>query len=468
MFDVTEVQREALIRSYNKPGFAYFMEMGLGKTRTDLIDTMEAAAAGWIDCAVVVCPNSFKEGWVAEIEKWNFSINPHVYESGANASNRNFLKQKFTGLPMVIINYEALRTGAGQDYILQFIKGRKAKITADESIQIKTYNSAQTKSALALSKYFVRRRILSGKPMTQGPHDIWAQMRFIGGLENYNYFAFKTIFCKMGGFKGKQVIGTVNPERLASLLDPLCYKAEKKDSLNIPKTHSLREYKLGPTLQKHYDNMMDDFVVWLESGETVTIEAAITKFAKLQQIQSGFIITEEGKIEKLVDDNNNPRLCALVDLIETELIGKICVPYHHLATGRMLMQSLAKYQPAMIAGKDTMNQSETDVEAEKKRFNDDPNCRVIILQTKAAKYGHTLLAGPKPEDRCYTMAFFENTYSLDDRSQIEDRIHRTGQKADGCNYIDFVGTPLDKSVAQALDRKESVYKSIMDHVTRRA
>jgi hypothetical protein len=89
-------------------------------------------------------------------------------------------------------------------------------LVLDESIQIKTYDSQQTKAALKLAQLFQYKRILSGKPQTQGPHDLWAQMKAIGAM-NTNYFPFKTTFCKMGGFKGKKVVGAQNEELLADI-----------------------------------------------------------------------------------------------------------------------------------------------------------------------------------------------------------------------------------------------------------
>ena len=56
----------------------------------------------------------------------------------------------------------------------------------------------------------------------------------------------------------------------------------------------------------------------------------------------------------------------------------------------------------------------------------------MLLQAEAGKYGHTLVG--TPDDPCATMIFFENSYSLDTRSQLEDRIHRMGAVAESCLY----------------------------------
>ena len=93
-----------------------------------------------------------------------------------------------------------------------------------------------------------------------------------------------------------------------------------------------------------------------------------------------------------------------------------------------------------------------------------PNCRGILLQTRASKYGHTLLGGKNLNDHCYTQLVYENTYSLDDRSQIEDRHHRHGQIADSVLYIDFIGSQLDRNAVEALKRKEDMFQSVFRNI----
>ena len=58
------------------------------------------------------------------------------------------------------------------------------------------------------------------------------------------------------------------------------------------------------------------------------------------------------------------------------------------------------------------------------------------------------------------MVFFESTYSADTRDQICDRIHRRGQTGEYVLYVDLSGSDLDRRIALALQRKDSLYKSV--------
>jgi hypothetical protein len=71
-----------------------------------------------------------------------------------------------------------------------------------------------------------------------------------------------------------------------------------------------------------------------------------------------------------------------------------------------------------------------------------------------------LLGGEAARDHCSTMIFFENSYSLDTRTQVEDRIHRRGQRGENVLYIDLAGTELDRRVVRALQKKEDLYEAV--------
>lgn len=457
MQDLNPAQIEALRLSKGKRGFGYLMEMGLAKTRTDLTDTMRWVDEYDVTRSIVMVPNSFKGGWVAEIEKWGFDMTPHVFESGNDYWNERFLRSTFENLPVLIVNYEAIRSAKTQDYIARFIGNRRAKVTADESIQIGIHDSAQTKAAIEIAKTCYVRRILSGKWVTQGPHNIWPQMRFIGQFDGYNYFAFRSRYCQLGGFKGKTIVGDKNADELAQRVSPFVFKAFKSDYLKIGKNYTTREYKLHPVIQKHYDDMFSEFMIWLNEDEAITVDVAIAKYGKMAQIMTGFAYDDEGKARQLVRDEDNTRLKSLQDFVEYEMTSKLLVPYHHRAVFDMLMRNFSKYNPAYIRG----GMSPDEITEQKREFNENPNCRIMFLQDVASKYGHTLLGGPEPQNRCSTMAFFENTYSLDTRSQIEDRNHRWGQLEEFCTYVDFAGTPLDLKMTAALQRKENFFQVFM-------
>ena len=464
-FELKQVQIDALRASNGAEGFAFYMEMGLGKTLTALAEFVGLLDTRSATRMFVGCPNSFKTGWVDEAAEWGIDLDFFVWNAGDEDALARWMRKEFKKPPCIIANYEAIRSEKLRALIKTYCKDRRVYAVWDESIQLKAHDSLQTKAAIELEPHFAYKRLLSGKYITQGPHDLWGQMRAIGALKGKNYYAFKTAFCLMGGFKMKQVIGAQNEEILAQLINPYIFRATKSERTGLPpKSHTIREYKLSPEMLSMYRQMEDEFVLWLESsGEEVVVDAAITKYIKLAQIQAGFIIKDDRTVVELVPPMSNPRVKALVDILENEATGKVLIPYHHRYTFEILYKVLAKYNPAYIRGR----MLGEEIDEQKRRFNRDHDCRVMLLQTRASKYGHTLLGDQRfAEHACNTMVFFENTYSLDDRSQIEDRNHRHGQLQDSVLYVDLVGTSIDRNAVIALQRKESVFQAISSALRR--
>ena len=201
-------------------------------------------------------------------------------------------------------------------------------------------------------------------------------------------------------------------------------------------------------------------MVWLDSGDVVTVDQVISKHMKLQQISSGFIIDEFGQPNWLLPFEKTPKFIDLQDRVENYLTGKIIVIAHYTETINALMKAFSEYQPALIMGNRGMKLHGRDVENEKNRFNNDPKCRMIVGQSKAIKYGHTLMA--QPGDPCSTTAFFENSYSLDDRAQCEERNQGEGQVS-AIHMLDYYSSMVEQTIIAALQRKEDIAIKIMDY-----
>ena len=277
------VQLEAITRADGRRGYAYFMEMGLGKTLTVLTEFKTLRMCNAVERLVVICPNSFKGGWKNEIEKHRTGLSAIIYESGRT--------RRPTDEDVLIINYEAARTKAGLEVIFKFIEDKSCYLALDESIKLKNRLSQQTKAIIGsmykqemrggITMFFDYIRLLSGKPMSQGPHDLWAQMMAINEM-GMTYYGFQNRYCHLGGWMNKEVTGSQNEAELQEKLSKVSFQAKKKDWLTglPPKVYSIRRHTLGDALQKHYDEMEEEFLTYLQ-GETVTVAVAIAKYEKL-------------------------------------------------------------------------------------------------------------------------------------------------------------------------------------------
>ena len=444
------VQSTALKQGQGQPGFAYFMEMGLGKTAVVYAEFVDLIMKNEVEGMIVVCPNSLKKNWHNEAFKWGVG-------DGLNMAIWPNLPEKNKTPWVLIINYEAFSVGGAKASTLlpDILKKYRTYVVLDESVQIKNYRGKRTKALLDLAPLMAYKRILSGAPVVQGPHDLWSQLSFVGALPGYNYYAFRNKFCKMGGFKGKKIVGIRNEETLNKLINRWGFRAKKKDWLNLPpKIFTTRDLSMSKLQQEAYNDMLHDFVLMTDVIE-VTTEMVITQSMKLQQITSGFIIDDEGVVQTIEE---NPEKLTEIDNVLEEIDDKLLVPYHFRASFDMLIDRFPK--AAFIKG----GMSEDEIEYQKERFNEDDSVRQIFCQSASAKYGHTLLGSS--EVRCSTTYFFENNYALDDRLQMEDRNHRIGQSEtiDGVVYVDPICSPMDSKVIHALQFKLNIAEAVVDYI----
>lgn len=451
-----------LPRSLSRPigqpaiGWNHYLEMRLGKTPLALNEFELFLRRGAIKRLIVFCPNTYKQGWVDEAAKSGASVPWHTWDSNQAQEAFEFAA-KSNGEFGIAINYEALKSEKAKRFLYMYMNSR-AFLVNDESIKLKDHQSQQTKIALSYAKNAGIIRNLSGLPMTQGPHDLYPQFRAIRQLDGLNFYAFRNGYCLMGGFKAKKVVGVKDPAKLSALLDSCSFVAKRKDwgTMGVA-DYSLERLPMTDIQKRHYDEMDRDMVTMLQTGHQISADMVITKLMKLQQISSGFIYVGSGQPEFLEDPAQTPKMARLLNMLE-ETSDKVLVVYHYGASGDALLKALSKEKPAVIRGSIWMKTHNRNVEIEKRRFNNDSSCRIMILQASAGKYGHDLsgMAG----SRCTTTIFYENTYSLDDRTQLEAR--NTAAHQDWSNsYYDFVCSKVEENAIRALRRKESIVESVI-------
>jgi hypothetical protein len=376
-----------------------------------------------------------------------------VFESSDLKSYERFIKKNQSGI--VVANYEAL---AYKDKVaaLENLVGPHTMIVADESIRLKNPASAAFKSGHRLAKQCGVRRALSGKPMTQGPHDLYGQLRFIGELDGWTFSTFKSAFCDLGGYMGKQIRGAKNVDRLNKILEQCSWTARKIEWIQdfVLPDYTIRRVEMTGRQKELYNQLQREFVAELDDGSLITAEQIVTRLMKQAQVASGFIFDGSGNPISVVRPDENPRLNLIKNILTDELDTKLIVYCNYRPTIELLLTELSAFNPAVIRGR------ATDTIEQKQKFNDDPTCRVMVAQIEAAKYGHELI-GSKA-DPCFTSIYFEGSYSLDSRSQTEER-NQYGDIAVATTIIDIYSTPLDEAVVKAIQRKESMVMAVMKH-----
>ena len=251
-------QLKALEMSWNREVFAYFMEMGTGKSKVLLDNIAMLYDAGKINGALIVAPKGVVGTWYRqEIPTHlpdHIENTPVLWQANINKGQSRKLGTLFkTGeeLHILIMNVEAFSTQKGVDFARKFLSCHNTLMAIDESTTIKNPDAKRTKNICKLSEGVKYKRILTGSPITKSPLDLYKQCEFLYPelLGHSSYYTFRTRYAVMktanfGGRSVQIVVGYRNLEELSEKLKPFSYRVLKDDCLDLPaKTYMKRIIK---------------------------------------------------------------------------------------------------------------------------------------------------------------------------------------------------------------------------------
>ena len=456
-------QLKALEMSWNKEVFAYFMEMGTGKSKV-LIDNISMLYdKGKIDGALIVAPKGVVKTWyeqeipihmVDHIEKisvlWQALINKTQQEK------LNSLFKSEVKLHILIMNVEAFSTKKGVEFAGRFLNSHNAMMAIDESTTIKNPSAKRTKSILSLANLAKYRRILTGSPVTKSPLDLYTQCQFLDSwlLGHSSWYTFRTRYAIMKNmyFNGKtfqKVVGYKNLGELSEKLKPFSHRVLKDDCLDLPKkTFMKRIIQLSSDQLKVYAQMKQLALAEM-NGKMITTATALTQLMRLQQITCGHFKADDGTTQ----DIPNNRMGELIDVLY-EIEGKVVIWAHWQRDVNVIIKEIVKEFGEGCCvdyfGLTPQNKRQENI----KKFQEDENVRFFVGTPATGGYGITLTAASN-------MIYYSNGYDLEKRKQSEARIDRIGQTKP-MTYIDILAEKtVDERIVKALRKKINIAAEIM-------
>ena len=457
-------QLKALEMSWDKKVFAYFMEMGTGKSKV-LIDNMSMLYdKGLINGALIIAPKGVYKNWFdSEIPTHmpdHIEKKMVLWESSAGKSKELELKTLFKStfdLHILIMNVEALSTKKGKQFAETFLNCHKALMAIDESTTIKNPGAIRTKSIIDLGKDVKYKRILTGSPVTKSPLDLFTQCAFLDPwlLDHQSYYSFKTRYAitkqiNVSGRMVQIVVGYRNLPELSEKIKPFSHRVLKDDCLDLPpKTYMKRTIQLTEDQRKVYKQMKEIALATL-NGKLITTHNVITQLMRLHQITCGHFKSDDGQIQKIA----NNRLDELMDVL-SEMEGKAVIWAHYRYDIEVIVEAIKKeYGDNSVVT--YYGDTSTDDRQKAIKLIQDPNSpvRFIVGTPQTGGYGITLTGAS-------TMIYYSNGYDLEKRQQSEARIDRIGQEKP-MTYIDIIaeGT-VDEKIVKALRTKVDIATQIM-------
>tara|TARA_R110002020_G_scaffold1153_2_gene5672 strand:- start:2405 stop:3850 length:1446 start_codon:yes stop_codon:yes gene_type:complete len=459
-------QADALEISWDKINWAYFMEMGTGKSKVCIDNAALLFEHGEIDTFIIVAPKGVYRNWAyLEIPAhmpdrvgYQMAIwrpNPTKNEKAALTSFNNpseFLK-------ILVMNVEALSTAKGQRYLEAVLKGSNTLLAVDESTSIKSPKARRTKAIIKIASLAKYRRILTGFPVTQSPMDLWAQCRFLDkhllGDCGDNFFQFQYRYAVMkkrsvGTHSFNMVVGYRNLDALSKQLKNFSSRVMKEDCLDLPsKIYTQREVVLSEDQARIYSDLKTYALAHIEDENFMTTPNVMTQLLRMQQVLSGH--TRPDGSDNIIEIKDN-RLDELMTCLE-EVEGKVIIwSRFRYDVKRITAALLQKYGPSSAVsyfGDTTDEERTTAIE----HFQNG-DARFFIGNPQTGGYGITLTAAQ-------TVVYFANSFDLAVRMQSEDRAHRIGQ-TNHVTYIDLIAAgTIDDRIVKALRNKMDIASVVM-------
>ena len=435
------------LRPFQRAGVAYAMknervligdEMGLGKTVQALATCQGLAAFP----AVVVCPASLKVNWYREACKWLPGKRVTIWDSRG-------------GWPadVVVVNYDILGK------LVERLKELKPQtVIFDECHYLKTRKAKRTEAAKDLATVARIRLALSGTPILNRPSELVTQLELLGRIHEFGgYWQFVRRYCQaFRSEHGVDSAGASNLEELNHRLRSTCFiRRNKADVLTElpPKQRSVVPLTIDN--RSEYEHAEKELIEWIREqalkDDNLLLLSQADREAHADAAANRARASEAlVRIEKLKKLAARGKMAGIEAWIEDFLVSgeKLILFASHVD----IVQELARrFDAPAIYGDVPLPDRQKIVD----RFQQDPACRVIVLNIQAGGVGLTLTAASN-------VAFVEFGWNPGQMDQAEDRAHRIGQTDQVTAWYLAAEQTIDEWIIALIEEKRAVVTAATD------
>lgn len=464
-------QAKALNVGLSRDKYAFFYEMGTGKSAIILNLAAELFARGDIDRAIIITTKRVVPQIVEEQYPIHFPTGVQCKIAAFPSAKANKLfKYPEYHLLIAVAGYGALQSDNQTKELIEFAKNKRTAIFLDECQNIKGYSTKRFANLWKLRPHLCRKYLFSGEPAPLGPIDLFSQFKFLDEniVGHASLTSFKNAYCIMGGYEGREIVSYRNLPELSASIAPHSEYLKIDSVIDMPEQvyHTI---KIPPSSEQRalYDRMELDFVVSVEAASKQSDPVVMTKLAKnaaskfmtLQQISNGFFYSDAEEDEtrgQLVVINDDKAEYVAQELIERNSKTVVFARFHADldALGRAFSKEGIK--AVEFSGR------KDNAHNEKARlaFINDPTVEVFYATQASGGTGLNLQVA-------HRTIYYSNSFSYGDRIQSESRTWRAGQNKT-CLYYDLVTFNIDKLILENLQMKQDLSKELSSMTTLKA
>ena len=462
-------QMEGVIYGLEHESFLLGDDQGLGKTK-EIIDLAmcRKQTDGLKHCLIICGINGNKYNWADEVkihsreDSWilgtRFTKRPPIKMIEGSTKDKmedlNNVPHQF----FWITNIETLRGGSfkekqGKRTVIRFPIAEKIQelcdrgiigmIAFDEAHKAKNPDSQQGKALLSIDCKGPKIP-MSGTFVLNNPLDLYLPLRW-SGFETHSFYAYKQHYCKMGGFGGKEIVGYKNLDELRSMVSKVMLRRVKGDVLDLPpKVHTIEWVDAYPEQKSLYKDVRDQV---RDNIDKVKVHPdPLSEMLRLRQV-TGY----PGILSSTV--TKSAKMDRMEELVEDEVSvgGKAIIFSNWSEMTNVIRNKLKKYNPAYITGEvGSVQRME-----EKDRFQNDPNCKVMIGTIGALGTGFTLTAAQ-------LVIFVDEPWNRGIKDQAEDRAHRIGTRGTVRIVTILTRDTVDEGVYNLVQKKGKMADLLVD------
>lgn len=439
---------KAKLRDYQKEGVKWLAylndnnmggcladDMGLGKT----VQTIALLCKTYKDSdlpSLIVMPRSLIFNWNSEFKKFAPEIDVFIHY-GAGRDFAEAMKHR-----VIITSYAVLRND-----IELFSKRQYNYVILDESQNIKNVGAQVTKAVWLLKAK--HRVAISGTPIENNLTEIYSLFRFLN----------PQMFGSLDDFTSRYAspIQERHDEDAAAALRrkifPFILRRLKSDVLtDLPDlTEQTLTVEMSPEQAKFYEQRRRYFAQMVQSFSADGEEQKSKRFEMLQALSELRQIASVPE-EKSDGRISSPKIELLVENVVQAVEGghKVVVFFNFLAGIELTAERLEKEG----IGVAVMTGATSDRKRVVERFQNSPDCQVMLMTVKTGGVGLNLTAAD--------MVFVaEPWWNRAAEQQAIARLHRIGQKkAVNCYYLITAGT-IEEKIRLLQEQKAAIVDAVI-------
>lgn len=413
-------------------------DMGLGKTIQTisvLLTVYRSKKGANLAPSLIVMPKSLLFNWRSELERFAPGLSVHTYYGTGRLLDEALKAQ------IVLTTYSVVRND-----IEQLEKQHFHYVILDESQNIKNTASQATRAVWMLNAD--HRLAISGTPIENNLTELYSLFRFL----NPTMFGTLDDFNERYTYPIQKQDSQECAEELRRKIFPFILRRLKKNVLSdLPDlTEQILRVEMDDSHRQYYEKRRGEYYDMIhnqisEHGLNKSQFMLLQALSELRRIASIPESLTDGRI-------HSPKMPLLVEKIEDAVSGshKVVVFFNFIAGLDIAADHLRH------AGIDfeTMTGATQNRQEVVNRFQNTPNCKVLLMTLKTGGVGLNLTAAD-------TVMIFEPWWNKAAEMQAINRLHRIGQKAKVMSYSIITEDTIEERILELQQQKTLLVDNII-------